>query len=257
MKTLFDLFTKKETPVFRNFSRIPSLTYAVGDIHARADLFEIMIKRIKDDANILELFPRIILLGDYIDRGPDSFRVLDMIIELKEASWCNAHALLGNHEQSMLKFLEDHQYGKSWSRHGGAATLASYGISVPEEEAVDWDDISVKLNNALPQVHKDLLSSLPISYQAGDYFFVHAGVDPRKSILDQDVDTLLWIRSQFLSSDKSCEYVVVHGHTPCEKVEDKPWRIGIDTGAYASGLLSCVRLMGTSRDFIEVKAGQM
>ncbi|CAL4869825.1 Bis(5'-nucleosyl)-tetraphosphatase, symmetrical (plasmid) [Asticcacaulis sp. MM231] len=236
-------------------SKIDRLTYAIGDIHGRHDLFTTLIDAIRKDASALQQRPQIVLLGDYIDRGPDSAKVLTSIIELTEESWCDTEVLLGNHELFMIKFILDIADGPPWLNFGGIATLSSYGIASPgnRTDAQDWQDLQDELLEKIPRSHLQMLSHAKIFYVSGDYLFVHGGVAPGVPIEDQTVDTMLWIRDAFLMSPKASDYVVVHGHSAKATADNLPWRIGIDTGAYATGILSAIRLHKAERRILQVR----
>lgn len=152
----------------------------------------------------------------------------------------------------MLNFLLDASYGASWVEYGGGATLLSYGIQPPKGRATaeDWEEVREAFSKLVPASHLKFLTEAALKFQAGDYLFVHAGVKPGTPLEDQGAETLLWIRKEFLASPRACEYVVVHGHTPTEAAVNQQWRIGVDTGAYATGVLTCVRLNQTTRKII-------
>jgi serine/threonine protein phosphatase 1 len=233
-------------------SKIDRLTYAIGDVHGCYEAFCHLLSEIKKDARAVGEKPRVILLGDYIDRGPHSREVLERIIDLSREEWCDLEVLIGNHEMIMLNFLLDPLYGPSWVEYGGGATLLSYGLQPPKSRTSneDWEEIRQAFSKVVPASHLKLLTEASLKFQAGDYLFVHAGVKPGTPLADQGAETLLWIRKEFLVATKACEYVVVHGHTPTEEAVNQTWRIGVDTGAYATGMLSCVRLNNTSRKII-------
>jgi serine/threonine protein phosphatase 1 len=254
LAALRSLFKAPPAPVYSP-SRITQLTYAIGDIHGRFDLLEAMIRRIRADKPTFDEKPRIVLLGDYVDRGPQSREVLTRIVRLTREAWCDVEVLLGNHEESMLKFLSDASTGPSWVHYGGGATLASYGVSVPDSRAdmEQWERARLDFAAALPDNHLVLLREMKYVLQADDYIFVHAGVRPDRPLAEQGPDTFLWVRGAFLASEKACEFVVVHGHTPEDAPTDKRWRIGIDTGAYATGVLTAMRLKDEARDLIQVR----
>jgi len=236
-------------------SRIGRLTYGVGDIHGRADLFEKMIERIRGDSAAIGEKPSIVLLGDYIDRGPASRQVLERILRLQNETWCDVEALMGNHEEAMLQFLREPGYGVSWVEFGGGATLGSYGVAVPamRTDPEAWQAVRDAFLEVLPRQHIEMLSGLRVSLQTDDYLFVHAGVNPDVPLSAQGPQEFLWIRAPFLASEKACEYVVVHGHTPEEEPSNERWRIGLDTGAYATGVLTGVRLRGDDRSMVQVR----
>ncbi len=235
-------------------SKISRLTYAVGDIHGYDDLFERMVERIRVDAELIGERPHVILLGDYIDRGPLSNLVLDRVIRLQAAPWCDCLVLMGNHEDALLRFLREPEFGETWRIWGGAATLAVYGVAMPYLNTLEaWTATRDRFAAAFNPVHLALLQSLPVSFEDGDYLFVHAGVDPDRPLSEQGAETFMYIRGRFQEAEKACDKVVVHGHTPQDADIDMRWRIGIDTGVYKTGVLSAVRLMGDKRALIQVR----
>ncbi|MDC7692750.1 metallophosphoesterase family protein [Asticcacaulis sp. DXS10W] len=232
---------------------IDALTYAIGDIHGRFDLFKKMIGLIKTDADARHERPRIVLLGDYIDRGPDSAKVLDAIWWLKRQKWCEVVTLLGNHEDTMLKFLKDSCIGSEWFRYGGLESVRSFGVRLARlpETPEEWELVRARLSTVLTPRQYSVLKGARLFFDAGDYVFVHAGIDPDKDRAYQTAETFLWIREPFLKVKRACSQAVVHGHTPSEEVVNEMWRIGLDTGAYATGILSAVRLCGRSRKILQ------
>ncbi len=236
-------------------SHITQLTYAVGDIHGYDSHFERLIDRIRIDADQASEKPRIVLLGDYVDRGPASRRVLDRILHLEAAAWCDLAVLKGNHEEALLRFLDEPAFGDTWRDWGGAATLASYDVAMPflTSDPQVWREVSTKFAAAIDPAHRALLERLPAIDQADDYVFVHAGVDPDRHLSAQGPETWMYIRGRFLRADKACDYVVVHGHTPEDAPSNLPWRIGIDTGIYFNGVLTAVRLKGETRRFLKIE----
>jgi serine/threonine protein phosphatase 1 len=232
--------------------RVPEDTrvYAVGDIHGRIDLLQAMGQLIHEDAYARQA-PRNVLvyLGDYIDRGDGSRQVLDWLIG-QPLEGFERICLLGNHEDSMMQFLRDVQIGPAWLSYGGMATLRSYGVALP---ASDRDLIRAQgeLRRAVPQAHLDFIRQARLSHVEGDYYFTHAGVRPGLALEAQRPEDLLWIRDEFLSSSADFGKIVVHGHTITEAPEVKRNRIGIDTGAFASGHLTCLVLEGESFFFIQ------
>jgi serine/threonine protein phosphatase 1 len=232
-------------------SHISRLTYAIGDIHGRDDLFGRLLARIRDDARADSERPRLVLLGDYVDRGAQSKDVLERIRGLQREDWCDLVVLMGNHEEALLKFLQEPDYGPAWCDYGGAATLASYGVTPPQmrTDLSAWQRARDQFKDAIAP-HLDMIQSMQLVLVEDDYLFVHAGVQPGKPLIEQGPDTFLWIRAAFLTSDKACDYVVVHGHTPQSDPSDTRWRIGVDTGAYATGVLTAVRLRGQERRFL-------
>jgi serine/threonine protein phosphatase 1 len=226
--------------------------YAVGDIHGRLDLLDrlhAMMEADAADAGSLER--HIVYLGDFVDRGMDSAGVVQRLIDGPPRGFSASH-LKGNHEDAMLAFLAGETDGEQWLQFGGVATLHSYGVpagvsGTPQEKVTFLRDA---LRACLPPAHKRFLEGLDVAVTVGDYFFVHAGIRPGVPMEDQDDDDLLWIRSEFLASAADHGKVVVHGHSITRRPEVRWNRIGIDTGAFASGCLTCLVLEGSQRRFI-------
>ena len=235
------------------------LVYAVGDIHGRYDVLKILLAMIAKDypPRAQSRRPVLVFCGDYIDRGPQSLEVLEALIWLRRHGGFELHLLKGNHEQAMLEFLEAPAAGGPWLRHGGAETLASYGVAAPAPDAGDLalartrDDLLARL----PASHLRLLQALELMVTVGDYAFVHAGVRPGTVLAEQLEDDLLWIREDFLRETGPFEKIIVHGHS---WVSDRPQvlahRVGIDTGAYATGVLSAVRIEDGALDVLQADA---
>jgi len=226
--------------------RVPEGTrvYAIGDIHGRADLLDRLHALIEADfrANPVSEV-RLVYLGDYVDRGPDSAGVIERLITGPLIG--EAKLLSGNHEQMLLHFLEDEASGVAWWQLGGLETLRSYG-------AIDGrmrpeTGLAQELKSKLPAEHLTFIQGLEKTATFGDYFFCHAGVRPGVPLESQREDDLLSIRGEFLSSTADFGKVVVHGHTPVAEPEFKSNRINIDTGAYSTGRLTCLVLEGTER----------
>lgn len=226
--------------------------YAIGDIHGRADLLGELHKRIQCDAQSNPgAEKRIIYLGDYIDRGPASRAVLEILMMAPPGGIPTTH-LLGNHEAMLLRFLEDASIGREWLAYGGVATLMSYGVHLKREGRADQKLVIAQhdLRESLPASHQQFLAALPTHQIFGDYLFVHAGVRPGIP-LDRQTDTdLIWIRDEFLASENFHGKIVVHGHSYRTEPEVRPNRIGIDTGAYATGRLTCLVLEGHGMRFL-------
>jgi serine/threonine protein phosphatase 1 len=160
--------------------------------------------------------------------------------------------LLGNHEAMMLEFLDDIGIGLTWTLNGGKATMASYGVESPSLDLdTEWRRAQGELAAAIPERHLAFLRGLPLFHVEGDYLFAHAGVRPGIAFGRQDRDDLLWIRDEFLDSTADHGKVVVHGHTVTREVDLRRNRIGIDTGAYATGRLTCLVLAGRSRALLQ------
>ena len=221
---------------------VPRL-YAVGDVHGRLDLLEEMIQRIRLD--ILHHDPRparIVILGDFVDRGPQSAQLIALLMRLRKEP--GLVVLKGNHEAIMVDALAgDYAALDLWLAHGGAETLRSFGI---DGAAIDSDNGPALLRLARQIVPKDVrqwLAQLPTSLHLGRYYLVHAGVRPGVALADQTDESRLWIGRDFLDSDEDHGAVIVHGHTINEDgVFIGANRIGVDTGAYRTGRLSAVCL---------------
>lgn len=231
--------------------------YAIGDVHGCAAELDALLLVIADDLDS-QAAPRtpppiLIFVGDYVDRGPDSRAVIERIQGLADAGYCEVRTLKGNHEEVLLQFLEDPGVGPEWAAWGGAATLASYGVSAPRlrSDAEGWSRTQVEFAAALPAGHLKFLQELELMTQVGGYLFVHAGVRPGVPLEAQSERDLLWIREDFLDYGRALPKIVVHGHTPTSEPELRPFRIGIDTGAFASGVLTAVRLKGEERKILQ------
>jgi serine/threonine protein phosphatase 1 len=221
--------------------------YAIGDIHGRSDLLDRQHLLIDAD---LEASPapafQIVYLGDYIDRGPDSSGVLERLAGRSQRA--EVTLLRGNHEEMLLRFLESESVGTTWRQLGGLETILSYGVSMNRTLAEKgFAGLSEELKKNLPPHHLKHLRRLQASTTIGDYFFCHAGVRPGVPLELQRDQDLIWIRGEFLSSTEDFGKTVVHGHSPTPNPEFKPNRINIDTGAYATGKLTCLVLEGTGR----------
>lgn len=249
------LFGRRPAPAPQAPSTGGSLIYAVGDVHGRLDLLNALLVKIGEDvlAQTPDRRPSLIFLGDYVDRGPSSRGVIDRVIQLQKEAAFEVRALKGNHEEQMLLFLEDPGAGPAWADFGGAQTLASYGVTPPLSRAGPeaWETARLALLDALPPAHEGFLRGLEIAVTIGDYLFVHAGVRPGVPLELQSERDMLWIRDEFLVSNQSFGKVVVHGHTPDATPYVGRNRIGIDTGAYATGMLTAVRLNNVDRFILQ------
>lgn len=222
--------------------------YAIGDIHGRADLLEQMFKRIDADFAQAPVPHRIeVFLGDYVDRGPASRQVLDLLIGrggghlIERGRTHQAIFLKGNHEALLVDFIAHPSTLGDWQRLGGLETLMSYGLAAFINKRVHAE-LATAFDKALPPSHRRFLDDLKLSFVCGDYFFVHAGVRPGVALEKQRAEDLLWIRQEFLFCEEAFGKIIVHGHTPVMQPDIRPNRINIDTGAYATGRLSCLVL---------------
>lgn len=226
--------------------------YAIGDVHGRDDLLAALLAAIRADAADAGAGDNLLVgLGDYIDRGPDSAAVLERLSHLHWDDFAFV-PLKGNHEHLMLRFLEAPDEGGPWLANGGAATLASYGVPIgtdPPERAryAGWRDA---LDRALPAHHRRFLASLALSHDVGDYLFVHAGIRPGIPLAAQSDQDLIWIRGAFLNATENFGRLVVHGHSIELEPDLRPNRIGIDTGAFATGRLTAVAISGDQVRFL-------
>ena len=229
--------------------------YAIGDVHGRLDLLLRLQALVAADAARRRATRRILVrLGDYIDRGPDSQRVLDHLVAPPPPGFETVD-LRGNHEQLLLDFAADAGRGTRWLANGGLATLASYGLPVPVTDARPDHRSLLRLQDGLlsvlPRAHRDFLRGLPVWHRIGDYVFVHAGIRPGTPLAAQDEADLLWIREPFLSGNDDPGFVVVHGHSISTIPQIRRNRIGIDTGAYATGVLTALAIEGDRLDLIQ------
>jgi serine/threonine protein phosphatase 1 len=222
--------------------------YAVGDIHGRADLLNEITARIDDDirrrpiAHTVEVY-----LGDYIDRGPDSRTVIDLLAVRLVAN--HAVCLRGNHEAVMEGFLEDPTILPYWEQLGGMQTLASYGIELHDENETALN-LHRRFVDAFPRAHELFMQCLRHQFSCGDFLFVHAGIRPDIPIEHQDINDLIWIRSEFLDSTRKHERFIVHGHTPVPHPDIRHNRINIDTCAWRTGTLTCIAIEGSTILFL-------
>jgi serine/threonine protein phosphatase 1 len=257
MSQLFSRLFGKPRPPKAPPSTGGRLIYAVGDVHGRLDLLEPLAANIAADmaASACTERPMLVFLGDYVDRGPASAGVIDLILELSAEPALEVRALKGNHEEALLMFLEDASFGATWMGHGGAATLASYGVQPPNTRTDPevWEGVRDAFAAALPPSHLAFLRDLELMATEGDYAFVHAGVRPGVPLDRQAERDLLWIRYEFLEAPGPFGKVIVHGHTPMEQPQVTPHRLGVDTGAYATGVLTAVRLDGVDQQMIQAQ----
>ncbi len=224
--------------------------YAIGDIHGRLDLFDRLLALLQvDNAERGRARARVILLGDLIDRGPDSAGVVRRA--MAPLGWASLTALMGNHESAMIEALDgDRPMLQLWLGNGGVSALRSWGVpDVLIAEGTNADIIDAAIAAIAPAERAWLLRARQ-SVQIGDYYFVHAGVRPHVALDRQQLHDSLWIREEFLDSKADHRAMIVHGHSVSVKVEERPNRIGIDTGAYATGRLTALGLEGTARWFI-------
>lgn len=251
LKSLTRIFAPKEK------SRLPAVPegtryYIIGDIHGRLDLYEAMIDAIeRDDANAAPAESHVVLLGDLVDRGPDSAGVI-----ARTRQWQNqrdVRVLAGNHEEMFLESFEKEEVLRHFLKHGGRETILSYGLSRKQFNAMTLEELFALIPKLVPEEDRDYIAAFEDMIVAGDYLFVHAGIDPKLPLDAQKRSDLRWIRDRFLLHEGPLEKVVVHGHTIFDEVMDCGNRIGIDTGAFRSGVLTALVLEADNRRVIQTR----
>ena len=247
------LFSRSAAPPAPVSAHMPagSRIYAIGDMHGRLDLVERLRTVIVEDARRHPIERKVVVyLGDYVDRGPDSRGVIDLLAR-ETLPGFESVFLKGNHEDSMLQFLVDPGVAPAWMNYGGDATLYSYGVRPPDVRKIDeLLAAQTAFIEALPPEHLEFLRALKLVHIEGDYAFVHAGFREGVPIEFQTPEDMMWIRNEFLSSAADFGKIAVHGHTITDHPEIRPNRIGIDTGAFATGTLTCLVLEGAERRFL-------
>jgi serine/threonine protein phosphatase 1 len=258
------LFNRRPSAAPRRPAAPPedTVVWAVGDIHGRLDLLAPLVEAMIADLDRASARRKVmVFLGDYIDRGPDSKGVIDLLVGLRTRGMFELHFLRGNHEDRMEAFLADAAYGPGWCDYGGREALQSYGVTPPFDKTDDaaWTTAHETLNAAVDPAQRAFLDGQAYSVSIGDYFFAHAGAEPGVPLDAQDPQQLMWVRQSFLDHPAPFERMVVHGHTPTEAVHADHRRIGIDTGAYATGVLTGLRLEGETRELLQtaVSGGQV
>lgn len=227
----------------------PTVIYAIGDVHGCLPQLRTLEKLIVDDATAISGQKWIVMVGDYVDRGPNSAQVIDHLLRPAPAGF-KRFSLAGNHEVMMLDFLAAPRQDANFLSFGGIQTLQSYGLDITTAEPVSPARWTQLLSMHIPQEHVDFIKGLPSTLRVGETLFVHAGIRPGIAVEDQSEDDLFWIREPFLSADFAGELRVVHGHTPLEEPYFAKGRIGIDTGAFATGRLTAARLTADTCRFI-------
>ncbi len=223
--------------------------YAIGDIHGRLDLFEQLLGQIAaDDATRGPADTWLVLLGDLVDRGADSCGVVERAMELAQGG--KVRILAGNHEEMLLGSLDNTETLRHFLRHGGKETLFSYGLSYEEYCKSTLETLLEKMHMLIPERHIAFMRAMENQIMFGEYLFVHAGIRPGVPLDEQQTPDLRWIRREFLDHDTLHSHVVVHGHTISDEPVVRANRIGIDTGAFASGRLTALGLEGGERWFV-------
>ena len=219
----------------------PAVIYAIGDVHGCLAELRALERKIVEDASAINGDKWIICLGDYIDRGPDSAGVLDALMAPPPAGFRRI-CLAGNHELMALDFLHEPRPRADWLAFGGQETLASYGVSLAAIQAGNTRSRQALLDSHIPAEHIEFMKELAISVSVPGYLFVHAGIRPGIALEHQSENDLLWIRGEFLDAPPTPGLRVVHGHTPNPDPVLNDARICVDTGAFATGILTAVRL---------------
>lgn len=219
--------------------------YAIGDVHGRADLLEALLASLQEDARAFAGSITLIMIGDYIDRGPQSAEVVDILLRGLPAGWKTVF-LRGNHEHAMLEFLKDPRGMPMWLAWGGVQALESYGVAPYGAMGLrDPDALAAEMRFALEEWgHSRFFEETVLWHRSGGYAFVHAGVRPGVLLEKQLDDDLLFIREDFMKRPHGLPLRVIFGHTIMEKPLIENDRIGIDTGAFMSGILTAVALEG-------------
>src|SRR6476659_1248591 len=242
------LFSRPEPRTYALFDQ--RRIYAIGDIHGRLDLFEDLLARIDaDDAARGAADTHLILLGDLVDRGPDSAGVVERAMQLCATGKCRV--LMGNHEEVLIKTWEgDRRTAGLFARIGGRETLLSYGVSEETYEAADLQELVALTQRHVPEAHIRFMQGFEETIAEGEYLFVHAGIRPGVPHDEQSRADTRWIRREFLEDERDHGAMVGHGHSITEQVVERHNRIGIDTGAFATGKLTALGLEGAERWFL-------
>ena len=228
--------------------------YAIGDVHGRLDLLRALLDKIAEDRRAAPCErDYIVFLGDLIDRGPDSAGVIDYLSRAQRVL-PRPVFLMGNHEEMLLRVLDqDSGQFRDWLQYGGYEFAQSYGVEVGRLALLETPAAAQMVRHAVPDEHIAFLDSFVDSFQFGDYLFVHAGIRPGVAIQDQHVQDLRWIREDFLDSSADHGVVVIHGHTISDGPDERSNRIGIDTGAYKTGILTALCIEGTERRYLTAR----
>jgi serine/threonine protein phosphatase 1 len=226
---------------------VGTLMYVIGDVHGCVEPLQALLAQIREDeaGSPHEKRAIIAFLGDYVDRGPASREVIEAILALQAEGRFGVGTLRGNHDQFLLDFLEDGRHGMGWLDYGGLATLTSYGVAPPRfrHDEDGWRVASEELGRRMPQAHKDFLAQTVLIAMFGDYVLVHAGVRPGVALDDQAEEDLTGIRKAFYEHpDPAPGHTVIFGHTLFEAPLVTGSVIGLDTGAYATGRLTALRI---------------
>jgi serine/threonine protein phosphatase 1 len=238
-------------------ARAPSgyRAFAIGDVHGRLDLLDDIIGQVERD--LAERKPRralLLFLGDIIDRGPQSCQAVERLRTYRRPDLRTVF-LMGNHEEVLLRLIAGERgILDSWLQFGGSECLKSYGVDPQSIRSLQEGEALAVIKEAIPETHRKFIAGFADTLRFGDYLFVHAGIRPDVDLSLQSQSDLRWIRQPFLDDDSDHGFVVVHGHTISEDVVERPNRIGIDTGAYRSGVLTALVLEGEERRLLTTRA---
>lgn len=233
-----------------------SRAYVVGDVHGRLDLLETLLERIHEDLERRRSRrTQLVFVGDLIDRGSHSAQVIERLRTYRHPG-VRPVFLLGNHEEVLLRIVGgDASLIASWLTFGGRECLQSYGVSTSEFRSLPEAEQIEAIRSAVPRAHVDFLDSFVDSCRFGDYLVVHAGIRPGIELDQQRQTDLRWIREPFLLDETDHGFVVVHGHTISSEVDHRPNRIGVDTGAYQTGVLTALAIDGADRWLLDTRKG--
>lgn len=228
--------------------------YAIGDIHGRLDLLERLIEAIeRDDAARGPARTTVVLLGDLVDRGPASAGVVERARgwQAQPGAGRSVRILAGNHEEMFAQSFASVETLRHWLKHGGRETVLSYWPDETSYAKASLEELQARMHEHVPADHRAFIDGFEDRILIGDYLFVHAGIKPEVPLEQQARHDLLWIREPFLRHQAPHPHMVVHGHTICETVDERSNRIGIDTGAFHSGVLTAVMLEGQDRAYLQ------
>jgi serine/threonine protein phosphatase 1 len=224
--------------------------YAIGDIHGRRDCLDRLLLAIDADEKARPAAQTmVVFLGDLVDRGAESRGVIERVMQVARARDCVL--LMGNHEEILIRAWEgDRRAAGLFQRVGGRETLMSYGVAAARYDACDLTDLAALVAEVVPADHISFLRGFADQWRRGDYLFAHAGVRPGRPLDEQDAHDLRWIRREFLEDSRDHGAMIVHGHSITEDVDEQTNRIGIDTGAFASGKLTAIGIEGSARWYL-------